>query len=441
MTQATFVVPSWHYWDDPEKLQPYWELYYATVVREAFREKGVDFKIDLYDLRGKSGKELPEVIRTIPKRDVYLYWIFKSGDAMEAYSTAKILREAYPGSKHIAGGTHVDMCTEECSRFFDAVVVGPGEKSFVEAIEAVRVKGDLKKVYQQKYNEMPFQETPYPDRSFLPDHKIVNDRSFKQYGGAPASMVYFSRGCVYSCSYCVYNVPNMLQVRSPAMMRAELDYLKERYKIEAVLLKDEVAVHPNKKISAAMFEVLGESGLVWRGQTTTHATREQLQAAAESGCKELAVGVETVDDNVMEIINKKWQSKEKIRLFIDNCKEAGIKVKICFILGLPGEPADIVEKTIHFLEEAQPDFVSLSGFCPIPGSPIFRDPKKYGIRYIDHDWSKHAHLLYRFSDEEEVGLPFEYEENTPWGKSFTRDQIRENVQKVQHWLDQRAMIY
>lgn len=438
MYSISFVVPSWHYWMDPLKHQPYWELYYATVLRARYPE--TEAAIDLHDLRGARKGSLEDAVADIPERDAYVYWIMKTGDAMEVYSIARLLKARYPRSIHVAGGTHVDMCTDECLEYFDAVVVGPGENSFPQAIEDSRC-GRLERAYRQDYRDVPFLDTPVPRRDFLSDDRAANREIFKEYGGATATLVYFSRGCVYKCAFCVYNVPSYLQVRSPERMREELEYLKARYRIEGILLKDEVAIHPNRKIAATVFEALGGAGIVWRGQTTTMASAEDLRLARESGCLELAVGVETVDEQVMRIINKEWQSQRQIRDFIDNARKVGIKVKVCLIYGLPGEPADIVEKTLKFLEETRPDYVSLSGFCPLPGSPMFRNPERYGIKRIDRDWSKHAHLLYRFSDEEEVGLPFEYEEVTPWGRGFTRDEIKENVRLTQRWLEARGMTW
>ena len=116
-------------------------------------------------------------------------------------------------------------------------------------------------------------------------------------------------------------------------------------------------------------------------------------------------------------------------------------MKICFILGLPGEPRNILEKTIKFLEENEPNYASVSGFLPVPGSPIFQNYRKYGIVHIDRDWDKYSHLLFRFSDEEETGLPFEYEKTTPWSESFTRDEIKKNIIDLQKWLEGRGMIY
>lgn len=438
MKSISVVVPSWHYWSDPFKLQPMWELYYGTVLQNALRSEGVS--IDITDLRGTKAAHLEEAVSRIPQRDMYVYWIMKSGDSIEVQSIARLLKNRFPRSIHVAGGTHVDMCTEECEKQFDAVVVGPGENSLPKAFRDAQA-GNSQKTYRQTYQQVPFRDTPFPNRELLPKDSIVNRELFKQYGGVLGTSVYFSRGCVYHCAFCVYNVPNTLQVRSPEMMRAELKYLKESYGVQGINLRDEVVIHPNPTLSHAMFEALGEARVIWRGQTTTLATDDQLKKARESGCQELSIGIETVDDQVMKIIHKEWQTEKQIRDFMMNAKKLGIKIKTCFIFGLPGEPVDIVDKTIRFIEEARPDYVSLSGFCPVPGSPIFKDPAAYGIKLIDRDWSKHAHLLYRFSNEEEVGLPFEYEEVTPWGKAFTREQIKENIRQTQRWLETRGMVY
>ena len=85
--------------------------------------------------------------------------------------------------------------------------------------------------------------------------------------------------------------------------------------------------------------------------------------------------------------------------------------------------------------------MNVSGFCPVPGSPIAEDPARYGIKRIDEDWSKHAHLVFRFGDSEDFGLPFEYEATSQWGKTFTREEIVRNIQAVQGYLRERNMVY
>lgn len=432
--KITFIIPSWHYFFNPFKLQPYWEMYYATILESQF--PGAE--ITIYDLRNTNKKNFDEEVQKIPEADFYLYWIMKSGDAIELYSVSKSLKVKFPKSKHIAGGTHIDMLPNESELVFDKIVIGPGEKSFMNAINDKNLDN---KRYLSDYKDYPFKDTPFPKRDFLPEKSVINNQMFEKYGSPKATMVYFSRGCFYRCSYCVYNVPNSLQVKSKERMIEEINYLKEIYGVEAILLKDEIAINPKKELFQNQMDAIGQSNIIWRGQTTSIATLDQLKLAKDTGCVELSVGVETIDEGVMKIINKQWQNQSTIRTFVENARKAGIKIKVCLIFGLPGEPRDIVEKTIKFLDSIHPDYVSLSGFCPLPGSPIYKNPELYSIKKIDNDWSKHAHLLYRFSDEEEVGIPFEYKENASWGKAFSRKEIRENIIRTQRWLEDKKMTY
>jgi radical SAM superfamily enzyme YgiQ (UPF0313 family) len=142
----------------------------------------------------------------------------------------------------------------------------------------------------------------------------------------------------------------------------------------------------------------------------------------------------------MDLIGKR-QDLSQVTPFIEHCHEFGIRVKMCLILGLPGEPRDIVARTIGLINTAQPDFVNVSGFCPVPGSPIARHPERFGIKSIETDWRKHAHLMLRFEDKEHFGLPFEYQREAPWGTAFSRAEIIENIRGVQHYLRERQMVY
>ena len=436
MFSVGIIIPGWHYWANPCRIQPIYEMYFATVIESRFSDNEVG--VYIFDLRGIREDQQPY---HIPECDLYLYWIAKTGDYSEIQNVVTQLRLAYPEAKHAAGGTHVDIFPEECSKQFDSIVRGPGEESFINIIKDCR-DGLTKKVYRSDYKDIRYGDYPFMRRHFLPETAVVNNLLFEKYGeNIRSTCVLFSRGCIFKCGFCVYNVPSVIQERSPKSIEEEIQYLKNEYRVEAINLKDEICLPLSKKIAIPYYEAIGHSDVMWRGQTSVvGADEEMIRLASESGCVELAIGVESVSQQVLDVISKKI-SIDQVREFIRLCKKYNIKVKVCLIFGLPGEPLDIVERTRRFIEETMPDYVSLSGLDPVPGSEMYKNPEYYGFKYIDKDWGKHAHLLYRFSDEEEVGIPFEYEETSRWGKPFSKAEIIKNIQEMQQYLRERNMTY
>jgi radical SAM superfamily enzyme YgiQ (UPF0313 family) len=428
------IIPSWHHLADPFLHQPYWEMYLATNLQKKYNT----FKISIIDLRKKELSYKTD----IDESEIFIFWIFKSADAIECFEIAKHIKKKYPKSYILAGGTHVEVHPQDSINYFDCIVSGPGEIGFSKVIDEIKTSGIKDKHYKIDWLKYPFSEFDYAKREWLPEQDIFNYKLFSEYGRYKSTMTYFSRGCIFKCGFCTLNVPRALQTRSPVLVKNEIEYLKKNYGLEALLLKDEVAIHPNIKISNPIIDAIGGTNIIWRGQTTTQVTLDQLKLAKESGCKELAVGIETVDSFVMKTINKSWQDEKKIIEFINNAKKADIKIKMCLIFGLPGEPENILEKTIEFIEKNQIDYVNVSGFCPLPGSPIYNDYKNYGIEYVDRDWSKHGHLVYRFSEDEDVGLPFEYsKKNKKFKNQFSRDQIVNNIKYLQKWLKDKNKSY
>ena len=55
MDKIKVIIPSWSYWKNPLKLQPLWELHYATWLRKNFS----NFKIIVEDLRDKEKNFIP----------------------------------------------------------------------------------------------------------------------------------------------------------------------------------------------------------------------------------------------------------------------------------------------------------------------------------------------------------------------------------------------
>jgi len=68
MSKACFIIPSWHYWNDPFKHTPYWELYYATHVKNA------GFEVDVVDIRSLKENNKDSDLKRISFQYTCCWW-------------------------------------------------------------------------------------------------------------------------------------------------------------------------------------------------------------------------------------------------------------------------------------------------------------------------------------------------------------------------------
>ncbi|MFA5778969.1 MAG: radical SAM protein [Elusimicrobiota bacterium] len=438
MLKIGFIFPSSEYLHDPFRGDPHTHFQILTVIEHHFGN-GVDLSI--IDLRGIK-KEF--AIYHIPECDVYLHSVYTL-DYDEQLSIVKNLRERYPKAKHIAGGPHAAVFQEECLKTFDCLIIGDGEETIVQAVKDM-ITNDLKKMYKQK-TIIDINRYHFPLRKYLPESTIARKgllamKIKKEYGELLSTTVIFSRGCPYGCYFCA--MPQIkeyapgIRYRNPELITDEIEYLKKTYGIKAISLLDEIAIPPNPKKAAAHLEAIGKTGIIWKAQCRVDGiTPEIAKMTKEAGCAVMCFGVESVFQKSLDIINKKIdinKAKNSIRLM----KENDIECRVYMIIGLPAEPDDIVEQTWSFIKETSPDLVYLSLLTVRPGTELYNNPKKFGIKNVTADWSKTMHMYGRYENEFPT-LTFEYEKRTPWGKSFSNDRIINNYLELQTRLKEHGL--
>lgn len=438
MLKIGFIFPSSEYLFDPFKGDPHTHFQILTVLETHFGDK-VD--LSLIDLRGIK-KEF--AIYHIPECDVYLHSVYTL-DYGEQSDIVRKLRERYPRAKHIAGGPHAIVFREECSKIFDSLIIGDGEESIVKAINDI-ISGGIKKIYEQK-TVIDINRYHFPLRKYLPESAVARKgllamKTKKENGELPSTTVIFSRGCPYGCFFCA--MPQIkeyapgIRYRNPELITEEIEYLKKNYGIKAISMLDEIAIPPSIKKAIPHLEAIGKTGIVWKAQCRVDGiTPEIAKLTKEAGCAVMCFGIESVSQKSLDIINKKiniQKTKESIKLM----KENGIECRVYMIVGLPGEPDDIVEQTWSFIKETGPDLVYLCLLSVRPGTVMYDNPEKFGIKRLNADWSKTMHLFGRYGNETPA-LTFEYAEQTPWGKSLSSEQIIRNYMELQARLKEHGL--
>ena len=136
--------------------------------------------------------------------------------------------------------------------------------------------------------------------------------------------------------------------------------------MEGISLLDEIGIPLTRANAIAHLEAIGRTRIVWRGQCRVDGiTPELAKLAKESGCVTMCLGVESVSQRSLDIINKGIKL-ERTKETIYHLKQNGIETRVYMIIGLPGEPEDIVEQTWAFVKETTPDLVYLSLFTIRP---------------------------------------------------------------------------
>lgn len=433
MLNIGFIVPTCSYYYQPFRNQPLVALYLLTILENKFENR---VNLSLIDLRGVNEDSL---LFHIPENDIFLYSV-GTQNFYETSSTVQGLRSIYPKAKHIAGGAHITLFPEECSKVFDSIVLGEGEESIIKVIDDV-LASDLKPIYRQG-KPVNLDAYPYASRKYLPRKAVVDTGLLPgKYLNLPGTAFIFSRGCPFNCYFCANRDLTLgpVRVRSPRLVEEEIEYLKHEYQIEALAFKDDNAIPVNQRVAKSILEAIGRTGIKWRGQSRANGIHpDTVKLAKEAGCVDIALGLESVCQNVLEIINKRIDLDEA-KEYIGLLHETGIGVRLNLIIGLPGEPDDIVERTLAFIDESQPSSVLLSYLYPVPGSEIFKHPERFGITINTYDWRRYTATAGRFSEDELPDIIFDYDKVTPWGKGMSKKQIYDNYVKLQGILRERGL--
>jgi len=107
-----------------------------------------------------------------------------------------------------------------------------------------------------------------------------------------------------------------------------------------------------------------------------------LKAMKDAGCRLLIVGFESGDPTVLRNI-KKGATAEQALAFMQNCRKLGLAVHGDFIIGLPGETHETIERTMQFAEKLDCETIQVSIAHPYPGTEFDEYARSHG--YITED--------------------------------------------------------
>jgi radical SAM superfamily enzyme YgiQ (UPF0313 family) len=131
-------------------------------------------------------------------------------------------------------------------------------------------------------------------------------------------------------------------------------------------------------------ELMRDYNFTWESfARADHLTSDMLRKMKESGCEKLRFGVESGDDRILESYEKGVSTKQ-IKEVFDNCRKLGIKTIAYLCLGTPAENEESFQKTLSFMKEIKPTFVTPALFRPFPGTTMSETVKKENLCKVDY---------------------------------------------------------
>ena len=212
--------------------------------------------------------------------------------------------------------------------------------------------------------------------------------------GARSFSILTSRGCPYRCTYCSQSImPQRWRARTPESILAEWRHLVEDLGAQEIgVLDDSANIQIERLMKLSDLLIANRrSHVPWifvNGIRANLATKELLAHMKEAGLKRTAFGVESGDPEILRSIDKRIDM-DTIRQAFRNASEVGLETIGFFIIGLPGETEQTMERTIRFACELDPLIANFSMMTPYPGTKVYEVVKQHGRLLMD-DWDDYV---------------------------------------------------
>jgi radical SAM superfamily enzyme YgiQ (UPF0313 family) len=299
--------------------------------------------------------------------------------AYECYALSKRYREL--GIPTVIGGLHATLMPAEVAQHCDTVCVGEGELLWPQIVEDFRAGKMRSSYFEPKRGSYDVSQTPVPRFELL---------DLDRYNRVT---VQTSRGCPLDCEFCAASkIFGGYRIKPVEQVMREIDAVKDLWSNPFIELADD-NTFVNKKWSKDFLRELRKRDVRWFTETDVSVADddEMLDLLADSGCQQILIGFESVDEeSFLELDRADWKKKrfETYARVIDAAQSRGITVNGCFILGLDNDTPSVFEATRDFILETSLLESQVTVWTPFPGTRLYDRLRREGRLLKDEYWDR-----------------------------------------------------
>jgi anaerobic magnesium-protoporphyrin IX monomethyl ester cyclase len=317
-----------------------------------------------------------------------------------AVRVSRAVKKLRPQMPIVFGGWHSSLATEQTLRepFVDAIVRGQGELTLLELVERIADGREWHGVRGLSFKDGDGRIIHEPERPVAnindlpaPAYDLADPGIYAAASGVRQLAYTSSVGCPYQCNYCTDQVFYKRRFNAYRVARVvdDLAELVPRYNIEHVPLFDSnFLVDRKRAVDIAKGIVASGIKFQWDFQTSTDflslMSEDDVRLLGESGVHHIGFGTESASQEVLTLMNKRFQHVEQMVETARKTYLAGIHVVFNIILGYPGETEAHRQQTFRVMSDIAKEYPNVSFspniFTPYPGIPIWPQLKEMGVR-------------------------------------------------------------
>ncbi|MFH1905650.1 MAG: radical SAM protein [bacterium] len=305
-----------------------------------------------------------------------------------ALESARIAKECKAIT--VIGGPHMMIFPKETLsyEFIDYGIGGEGEYVLNELLLAIEKKGGVSDIKGLIYRENEriivnepaivddLDQLPIPAYHLLPleRYEMVNT------GNKLVSLITI-RGCPYKCGFCYRSpISRIIRKRDPLKVVDEIEYFYEKYGIKEINFVNESITLGREHLKRICQEILKRNLKInWQSPARVdQVTEELLRLMKESGCQVLRFGVESGNQNILDIIDKRT-TLSQIETAFSLCNKIGIETVAYFIIGYLGETEETIKETIALARKISPTYATFFPATPMPQTSLFAFSVQAGL--------------------------------------------------------------
>ena len=278
-----------------------------------------------------------------------------TGTSQRCYAYADYFRKR--GITVVLGGVHPSLMPEEASQHADVVMIGFAEQTFPQMLLDFK-SGNLKRMYIQD-KEFNLENKVIPRRELLQKDKYIT-----------TATVEVVRGCSLPCTFCAYPTAfgRKIYKRPIKEVLSEIEMFSEK-----IILFPDVNLIADREYAMRLFKEMKSLKKYWMGLVTSSVGIDEnmIKTFADSGCKGLLIGFESITQESQSYINKGINKVADYAELMKKLHDYGILVQGCFAFGSDEEDTSVFERTVEAVVKAKIDLPRYSILTPFPKTQFY----------------------------------------------------------------------